>query len=214
MAHIKKLDYDINVDSAKNSDILAIGVYEDRNDSSLIKSQIKGKVGELAYDFNDDQKTLYFGLGKFDTASPEDFRRAAGSIMTFVINNKYSSLAVQCPTSESHTEYFCQAFSEGLILGSYRFLDFFTDERGKYHLQKIAMVGKCCAEASRKGATIASAVCDARNLANNPPNVSTPTRLAEFAKEVGKKGEMNVTIFDREEFTKMGMGAFGGSLVP
>ncbi|HIF29474.1 MAG TPA: hypothetical protein EYQ76_01320, partial [Candidatus Marinimicrobia bacterium] len=206
MAHIKKLKYDIDMNDVKNSDILAVGVYEDKNDSELVKSQIKGKVGELAYDFNDDQKTLYFGLGKFDNVTPEDLRRAAGTVMTFVISNKYSSISVQCPISDNHDNYFCQAFSEGLVLGSYRFLDFFTDERGEYHLEKITMVGKCCTDASKKGATVANAVCKARNLANNPPNVSTPSRLAEFAQEVGKKGDMKVTVFDREEFTKMGMG--------
>ncbi len=210
MAHIKKLEYDTNMDNVKDSDILAIGVYQDKNDSGLVKSQIKGKVGELAYDFNDDQKTLYFGLGQSDKATPEDLRRAAGAVMTFIISNKYSSVSVQCPKSDSHDDYFCQAFSEGLVLGSYRFLDFFTDERGKYHLEKITMVGECCADASKKGATIANAVCEARNLANNPPNVSTPSRLAEFAQEVGKRGDMKVTVFDREEFTKMGMGAFAG----
>jgi leucyl aminopeptidase len=72
------------------------------------------------------------------------------------------------------------------------------------------MAGKCCTESSKKGATIANAVCEARDLANNPPNVSTPSRLAVFEQEVGKKGDMKVTIFDREEFTKMGMGAFAG----
>tara|TARA_X000000368_G_scaffold353744_1_gene294985 strand:+ start:1055 stop:2473 length:1419 start_codon:yes stop_codon:yes gene_type:complete len=207
MAHINKLEYDNH--NVKNSDILAVGVYEDKNDSELIKSQMKGKVGELAYDFNHDQKTLYFGLGKSNDATPEDFRRAAGTVMAFIISNKYSSISVQCPISDND-DYFCQAFSEGLVLGSYRFLDFFTDDRGEYHLEKITMVGACCTESSKKGATIANAVCEARDLANNPPNVSTPSRLAEFAQEVGKKGDMKVTVFDREEFTKMGMGAFAG----
>ncbi len=210
MAHINKLEYDTSMDNVKNSDVLAIGVYEDKNDSELIKSQMKSKVGELAYDFNADQKTLYFGLGKSNDATPEDLRSAAGAVMAFIISNKYSSLSVQCPISDDHDDYFCQAFSEGLVLGSYRFLDFFTDNRGEYHLEKITMVGKCCTESSKKGATIANAVCEARDLANNPPNVSTPSRLAEFAQEVGKKGDMKVTIFDREEFTKMGMGAFAG----
>tara|TARA_B100000965_G_scaffold405303_1_gene438775 strand:- start:927 stop:2351 length:1425 start_codon:yes stop_codon:yes gene_type:complete len=209
MAHINKLEYDTNMDNVKNSDIFAVGVYEDKNNSELIKSQMKCKVGELAYDFNDDQKTLYFGLGKSDNATPEDLRRAAGTVMAFIISNKYSSVSVQCPTSDNG-EYFCQAFSEGLVLGSYRFLNFFTDSRGDYHLKKITMAGKCCTESSKKGATIANAVCEARDLANNPPNVSTPSRLAEFAQEVGKKGDMKVTVFDREEFTKMGMGAFAG----
>ena len=32
MAHIKKLEYDKNMDNAKNSDILALGIFEDKND--------------------------------------------------------------------------------------------------------------------------------------------------------------------------------------
>jgi len=111
MAHIKKLEYDINMDNAKNSDILAIGIFEDKNDSKLINSQMKGKVGDLAYDFSDNQKILYFGLGKSDSATPEDFRRAAGSVMAFIISNKYTSIAVECPKSDSNDDYFCQAFS-------------------------------------------------------------------------------------------------------
>ena len=74
MAHIKKLEYDVNMDNAKNSDILAMGIFEDKNDSELINSQMKGKVGELAFDFSDNQKILYFGLGKSENATPEDFR--------------------------------------------------------------------------------------------------------------------------------------------
>ena len=95
MAHINKLEYDTNMDNVKNSDVLAVGVYEDKNDSELIKSQMKGKVGELAYDFNDDQKTLYFGLGKSDNATPEDLRRAAGTIMAFIISNKFYTFGKQ-----------------------------------------------------------------------------------------------------------------------
>jgi leucyl aminopeptidase len=110
MAHIKKLEYDKNMDNAKNSDILALGIFEDKNDSKLINSQMKGKVGELAYDFSDNQKILYFGLGKSDSVTPEDFRRAAGSVMAFIISNKYASIAVQCPKSDSNNNYFCQAF--------------------------------------------------------------------------------------------------------
>lgn len=64
MAHIKKLEYDINMDNAKNSDILAIGIFEDKNDSKLINSQMKGKVGDLAYDFSDDQKNSLLWIGK------------------------------------------------------------------------------------------------------------------------------------------------------
>ncbi|MAQ73654.1 MAG: aminopeptidase, partial [Candidatus Marinimicrobia bacterium] len=61
-----------------------------------------------------------------------------------------------------------------------------------------------------KGFTIANAVCLARDIENRPGNVATPSHLAENAKSIGKSANMKVTIFERDEFTKMGMGALSG----
>ncbi len=41
-------------------------------------------------------------------------------------------------------------------------------------------------------------------------NVATPSHLAENAKSIGKSANMKVTVFERDEFTKMGMGALSG----
>ena len=45
---------------------------------------------------------------------------------------------------------------------------------------------------------------------NHPGNITTPTRLSEFAKEIADEGDMNLKVFEREEFTEMGMGALAG----
>jgi leucyl aminopeptidase len=204
MAHINKLHYKENLKNVK-SDVIAKGIFEDdKKHWTITSGQMKGKVGDLAFSFSKKEKTLFFGLGKKNEATAENFRRAAGSVVNFIIDKKYSSLAIECPTGGMEA-YNCQAFTEGLILSSYRFLDYFSDERANYHLKNITMVGTCNKNASNKGATIANAVCDSRDLANHPGNVTTPTRLANFAKEVGKKGNMRVTVFNRDKFTKMGM---------
>ena len=49
-----------------------------------------------------------------------------------------------------------------------------------------------------KGSIIANGVCFARNLGNHPGNVSTPTRLANEAKKIGRRGKMKVSVFDRK----------------
>ena len=54
------------------------------------------------------------------------------------------------------------------------------------------------------------AVCLARDLGNYPGNVATPSKLAQVAKEIADEGEMDVKVFDREEFTEMGMGGLAG----
>ena len=71
------------------------------------------------------------------------------------------------------------------------------------------MIG-CTTNEINKGDAIGSAVCFARDLANHPGNITTPTRLAEAAKEISDLGDMSSTIFDREEFTQMGMGGLAG----
>ena len=215
MAHIKELKFLKNhkelVD--ENYSMVAVPTFSDTMDkdlAQLFKSQNKtGKVGELVFEIDNESRVVYYGLGNSSEKTPENFRRAAGEIVGYALKHKYGDIAVECPVSEEG-EYFCQAFAEGLILSSYRFLDYFTDQRGDYHLNGITMVGACNEEAAKKGVIIGSAVCDSRDLGNHPGNVTTPTRLAEFATEVGKKGNMKVTIFDREEFTEMGMGSFAG----
>ena len=215
MAHIKKLNFLKNHKDLNDEKfgMVAVPTFSDKMDKdlkALFESQNKtGKVGELAFEIDSNSRIVYYGLGHSSKKTPENFRRAAGEIITYAINNKYNEVAVECPITDEG-EYYCQAFSEGLILSSYRFLNYLTDERGKYHLKSITMVGSCNEDAAKKGAIIASAVCDSRDLGNHPGNIATPSKLANFAKEVGKKGGMKVTIFDREEFTKMGMGSFAG----
>jgi leucyl aminopeptidase len=214
MAHINKLKF-IKTNDLVDEDYCLVGfpTYSDEMDDDLarlFKSQNKkGNVGDLVFEITEECRIAYFGLGKFEERTPEDFRRAAGTLINHAIKNDFKNVAVECPAEEEEA-YFCQAFSEGLILSSYRFLDYFTDDRANYSLKSITMVGSCNKSSAEKGVKIANAVCAARDLANHPGNVTTPTRLAEFAKEVGQKGKMKVTIFDREKFTKMGMGSFAG----
>ena len=61
-----------------------------------------------------------------------------------------------------------------------------------------------------KGAIIAHCVCFARDLENRPGNIATPSHLADSAIQIGKSSDVDVTVFDREKFTKMGMGALAG----
>ena len=53
-------------------------------------------------------------------------------------------------------------------------------------------------------------MCFARDLENRPGNIATPTHLAENAKDISRDSDVKVTVFDRKEFTDMGMGALAG----
>ncbi|MGZ8251832.1 MAG: leucyl aminopeptidase [Methylophilaceae bacterium] len=67
------------------------------------------------------------------------------------------------------------------------------------------------AEAGMKqGQAISSGVHFAKDLGNLPPNVCTPTYLADQAKALAKTHGLHVQVLDRAEMEKLGMGSFLG----
>ncbi len=64
------------------------------------------------------------------------------------------------------------------------------------------------AEALKQGEAIGHGMSLTRTLGNLPPNICTPTYLAEQALELGKRGDIKVTVLDRPELEKLGMGSF------
>ncbi len=61
--------------------------------------------------------------------------------------------------------------------------------------------------AIREATAIAEGVRLARDLGNLPGNICTPSYLAEQAQEIGKQHNLPVTVLDREDMEKLGMGA-------
>src|SRR5262245_52778914 len=62
----------------------------------------------------------------------------------------------------------------------------------------------------QRGESFALATSFARDLINAPANDLHPTDLARAATELGKESRLNVTVYDRAECQKLGMGAFLG----
>ena len=208
----------------KNSDssLLCIGVYKDHSMtpngsdldqesggaiSSAIKvGDIKGKTGEVNYFYINNRRFVLIGLGKKNEISAETVRLAAGSALRASISKKADSVTIDCFCSGLGS---CQAMGEGIVLGSYQFLDYKTKDKKKFEPETIRVIG-CDHGEINKGVAIGSAVCFARDLGNHPGNKATPSYLAEAAKEIADMGNMGLTVFDREEFTQMGMGGLAG----
>jgi leucyl aminopeptidase len=60
------------------------------------------------------------------------------------------------------------------------------------------------------GRITAEATNLARNLSNEPGNTITPTRLAEIARDIAQKHQLEFYIIDRAKAKELGMGAFLG----
>ena len=222
MAHIETINVTQNRGETASAGLVAIGIYEDKSltdlgqaldeagDSVLSKAMdlgdVKGKSGETNMFYINGQRILLIGLGKKNKFNASGVRLAAGKASRAAISKKVGSVAVECFCSGLES---CQAMGEGLVLGSYQFLDYKTKDEKNFELKSATVIG-CDHDEITKGTAIGKAVCFARDLANHPGNVTTPSRLAEEAGEIAKEGGMKITVFDRKEITAMGMGALAG----
>ena len=225
MAHLSKVKHSSGDWHRVKSDAVAVGIYEDLKISrqfqgvnrelgrgltnALAANLLKGKVGEVKIVVGKKGALAFvFGLGKKGQLNPETLRKAGGGVAKSCVANKVKSVCFILPV-DGKEAYMSQAVAEGLILGSYQFNEFRTTDEDSFEMETATVVGGN-QKAVKKGVAIANGVCLARDLDNRPGNVATPTHLAENAQAIGKSGGMKVTVFEREKFTKIGMGALAG----
>ena len=109
-----------------------------------------------------------------------------------------------------------QAITEGALLGVYSFRKHITkkeDEPGEIKQLSIVVRDKdsrLVESACHKGRVLAEAANFARDMVNEPANFMTPTQMAELAKKLAQDYSLELTILDREEMQKLGMGALLG----
>ncbi len=225
MSHLSKVKHSSGDWRKVKSDAVAVGIYEDLKISrqfqgvnrelgrgltnALAANLLKGKAGEVKIVVGKKGALAFvFGLGKKGQLNPETLRKAGGGVAKSCVANKVKSVCFILPV-DGKEAYMSQAVTEGLILGSYQFNEFRTTDEDPFEMETATVVGGN-QKAVKKGVAIANGVCLARDLDNRPGNVATPTHLAENAQAIGKSGGMKVTVFEREKFTKMGMGALAG----
>ena len=225
MSQLSNVKHSIQLLTRIKADAYSIGIFEDGSLTSrgksiddLLNSQVssayergdmKGKPGETTLFFSDHGTVIVVGLGKSAELKPECIRKAGGTIAKTGIKKKYSHIACENLGGKGSV-LFSQALAEGIVMGSYQFNDYFTKKKDElFEISKITISGGTKTSID-KGVKIGEGVCFARDLGNHPGNVTTPSKLASDARNIGRKGKMKVSVFDREKFTEMGMGALAG----
>lgn len=110
------------------------------------------------------------------------------------------------------------ALATGLELGTYRYDRFIAEEdRVPRALRRATIVSDLDANdrVLARGQTIASAVALARDLANGPADLVTPTHLAEQAVALADRHraagrDVTCTVLERDECERLGMGCYLG----
>ncbi len=166
------------------------------------------------------KRVLLVGLGKKREAQLDTIRQALGTVAKRVTQVGARSFATPVQGEGLpgfSTAQLAQAMVEGAILGVYRFTEYRSDDQeAAKGLARLTIVEPRAAHRAAvelgmtRGRVSAEATAYVRDLCNHPANVMTPSRLAQEAKAIARRHGLRLTILERRDMARLGMGALLG----
>lgn len=189
--------------------------------SRLIKQGVfQGKLGQTLplFQFGGFEQLLLVGCGKQDALTKASFRKVvAAAIRALMATNvtHATSYLNDLITKEATTlAWKVKQTVEVANSSLYRFDLFKSEKEPAIHLKELlihvnsASDVKTAEKAATQGQAIAEGMVLAKNLANTPSNICTPSFLADQAKALAKgHANLSVKVLGEKEMQKLGMGA-------
>ncbi len=209
-----KLTYVSELPANKKADALVIGVYEGlKNITEDETKQLKavgfsGKAGEVTTlpGTENFKALIYVGLGKKGELETDTIRIAAAKGVKSAEKLKARRVIFETFGADKLGERAIKALAEGIVLGSYKFNKYRSEEKGKSVVNSITVAGnEEFKESFELGKLLAEATNFTRSLVNEPGNVITPEELASIAKDLSKEFGFDCKIFDEKKLEKKSM---------
>jgi leucyl aminopeptidase len=191
------------------SEILRRGDHEGKAGTTLLLP----KVPHIAAD-----RVLLVGLGRERDFGEAAYRGAIAAAMRALRTTGASDVSfclTELPVKRRDVDWKIEQAVCLIVEGCYRFdrMKSKAPESRKVVKKVILHVGSrneiaAGEAAAARGQAIAGGMSFAKDLGNLPGNVCTPTYLAEQAVELGKSAGLKVTVLDKKEIEKLGMGSF------
>jgi leucyl aminopeptidase len=192
--------------------------------SQLIhEGEIKGKLGEVTIIHSlgkiTPERVVLVGMGKRGEISLEKIRAATAEMCRTLQKKGVKHLATSllgAGFNKISPQAAASAISEGAILGLYSFRKHFSKEPEQGKVDEITIVERsrsiisAIKQGTEQGKIIAEATNLARDMVNEPSNYMTPTDMAEQAACLAEKYGLNLTVLERDDMKKLGMGALLG----
>jgi leucyl aminopeptidase len=206
----------------RSADVVGIGVFTDgpvprslgTNRAALGALGFEGKLGQTALVPAPMGPLLVaIGLGDRSKVDAAALRTAAAALARASSKRTYLATAI-ADVDGVDARSAAQAVAEGVVLGSYKYAAL-KAEPGASKLEQVTLTTSAATMAAtdggaQRGATIAGAVCLARDLANTPPSHLTARDLAERATTVAAASGLDVTVYDEHALADMGCGGLLG----
>jgi len=217
----------------------AVGVYENGDlgaSARHIDKQLEGLItrvqgsGDFAAKLGDAlmlpqpsgatvSRLLLIGLGSRAAFGRKQYRKAMLSCAQALAKTGASDAAVYLamePVPDLDIQYRARIVAEVFLSQSYKIPDLKTSPKPKARrlatvnvVAADARAAKTAAEGLRMGAAIGSGLAFARDLANLPPNVCTPTFMGNRAQQLAKEfPRIKTKVLDEGGIRALKMGAF------
>ena len=188
----------------------------------LKRGDLKPKAGQtlLLHDVANinAQRVLLLNMGPREELDSVNYitaiRKLISAIKSLAVKNVLICLA-DVPCKDRTIEWNIERLTEHFEAGIYQFQD--MKSKPDTTSQKLMQVDFYIDRASgnsveigiRRGTALANGMHFAKDIANTPGNICTPTYLAEKAMKLCKDNKaLSVSILEEEDMEKMGMGAF------
>ena len=207
------------IDDASNgyiSSILKRGDLSGKIETTLMLHSVPGTQSE---------RVLLVGLGKQSEFTEQRYCKAVRASIKALAASGASeavSFLAHLPVKEMSTRWKVAHLAEVSLDATYRFdaikrkKDAADEKNAKKVVKKLSIhILDANEQAEAKsgladGQAIAAGVSLTKDLGNLPPNVCTPTYLAEQAMALGKKYDLKVEVLEKSALKKLGMGSFLG----
>ena len=160
------------------------------------------------------ERVLLVGLGarkEFAEAAFRDAVRAAGNVLRELGAKDAALFLVDLKVAEHPLSWNVRHAVLCLREAFYRFDELKQKKSPTPHLERVTLPLPTAAPLTQALAE-AQATADgadlARTLGNLPPNICTPTYLAEQAKKLAREFKLEVDVLERRDMEKLGMGSF------
>lgn len=155
---------------------------------------------------------LLIHCGDKNQYTTEKAGKIVKNIIKLLNKNHITTALLNLPkVADCTIEQFVTHLIASAAAANYQFLEFKTIQRNEHSLESLRFYlanAKHTEAAIKNGIAIGSGMELARNLANLPGNICTPSFLAEEAVELAAQFEnIKTKIIHREEMRKLGMGA-------
>ena len=231
-----KIDIQISKKSNKRAEILGIGCFEGPHHfpegyklesplSEILKKlsaekKFSGKCGEVYLVLSPKSKlaeaVFFIGLGKKEKYKLSCIRNSTAKLLSQAKSFQHSLATLDL---DSFAEAFSTADVAGAAVEGARLSDYQFDKykskpspKKEIHLSLASedRDAKAVRAAVAEAEILAEAVYFTRDIANEPPNVMTPTALAQAVKAMASKNNLDCKVLGLAEIKKLGMGGVVG----